>query len=220
PYSVSWNVPSDGNHALEAVATDNAGHPASTIENVSIDTTPPDTLVTGYPADPSSAAATFTFVSSEPGSTFECRIDAGAWSASTSPKTFTGLTDGLHTAEVRPTDAAGNTDPTPSSWSWHRDTTQPGGLLDDPGRNVRSLVTLTSSENDPTSNGYASGVASVSYQYSADGTTWATIGTLTSSPFDALNWNTVGITDGVYQLRIVVTDVAGNVHASDRKSVV
>src|SRR5207244_11277579 len=68
PYSVSWNVPSDGNHALEAVATDNAGHPASTIENVSIDTTPPDTLVTGYPADPSSAAATFTFVSSEPGS--------------------------------------------------------------------------------------------------------------------------------------------------------
>src|SRR5207249_5467484 len=103
PYGVSWNVPSDGNHALEVVATDNAGHPASSIENVGIDTTPPDTLITGYPADPSSAAATFTFVSSEPGSTFECQIDGGAWSGCTSPKTFAGLTDGLHTTQVRST---------------------------------------------------------------------------------------------------------------------
>src|SRR5262249_38423010 len=100
PYSVSWNVPGDGNHALEAVATDNAGHPASTIENVGIDTTPPDTLVTGYPADPSNVPATFSFVSSETGSTFECRIDGGAWSACTSPHTFPGLGDGGHTAPV------------------------------------------------------------------------------------------------------------------------
>ena len=214
PYSVSWNVPSDGNHALEAVATDNAGHPASTIENVSIDTTPPDTLVTSYPADPSNAPATFAFVSSEPGSTFECRIDGGAWGACTSPHTFPGLTDGLHTAQVRATDPAGNTDQTPSTWSWHRDTTLPAGTLNNPGANVRGVVPLTSSESDPTSNGYASGIASVSYEYSADGTTWATIGTLASAPFDTINWNTVGITDGVYQLRVVVTDVAGNVTGS------
>ncbi|TML19511.1 MAG: hypothetical protein E6G32_12085 [Actinobacteria bacterium] len=214
PYGVSWNVPSDGNHALEAVATDNAGHPASTVVNVSVDSTPPDTGFTGVPADPSSAPATFTFASTEPNSTFECRIDVGPWNGCTSPHTFTGLTDGPHTVDVRATDQAGNTDPTPDSWTWHRDTTHPSGALDDPGRNVRGLVTLTSSSNDPTSNGYASGVGSVSYQYSADGTTWATIGTLTSAPFDTLNWNTVGIADGVYQLRIVVTDVAGNVTGS------
>ena len=214
PYGVSWNVPSDGNHALEAVATDNAGHPASTVVNVSVDSTPPDTGFTGVPADPSNAPATFTFASTEPNSTFECRIDVGPWNGCTSPHTFTGLTDGPHTVDVRATDQAGNTDPTPDSWTWHRDTTHPAGALDDPGRNVRGLVTLTSSSNDPTSNGYASGVGSVSYQYSADGTTWATIGTLTSAPFDTLNWNTVGIADGVYQLRIVVTDVAGNVTGS------
>src|SRR5205085_21911 len=71
-----------------------------------------------------------------------------------------------------------------------------------------------SSENDPLSNGYASGVNLVAYQYSADGTTWATIGTNTSSPFDSMIWNTTGVADGVYQLRIVVSDVAGNQAAS------
>ena len=74
----------------------------------------------------------------------------------------------------------------------------------------RGFVVLTSSENDPTSNGYASGLASVSYQYSADGTTWATIGTLSSAPFDTILWNTTGVADGVYQVRIVAHDAAGN----------
>ncbi|MDQ2969246.1 MAG: Ig-like domain-containing protein, partial [Actinomycetota bacterium] len=63
-------------------------------------------------------------------------------------------------------------------------------------------------------NGYASGLQSVTYQYSADGTTWAAIGTLNSAPFDTILWNTTGVTDGVYQLRIVVRDIAGNTTTS------
>ncbi|HXY84198.1 MAG TPA: Ig-like domain-containing protein [Gaiellaceae bacterium] len=210
PYTVNWNVPSDGNHALRAVATDNAGHTASAIRNVDIDRTPPDTTITSHPADPSSATPTFTFDSTEPGSTFECRVDGGAWAACTSPKTFAGLTDNLHTVDVRAIDPAGNVDPTPATWTWHRDTTAPTATMDDPGRNVRGTVTLTASGSDPTSNGYASGIASVEYDYSADGTTWAPIGTLTSPPFGLINWATSGIADGVYELRVVVTDVAGN----------
>jgi len=111
---------------------------------------------------------------------------------------------------VRATDAAGNTDASPATWTWHRDTQSPTGTLASPGANIRQTVTLSSGESDPLSNGYASGLASVSYEYSADGTTWAPIGTLGSAPFDSILWNTTGVADGIYQLRIVVSDGAGN----------
>ena len=101
---------------------------------------------------------------------------------------------------MRATDAAGNTDATPATWTWHRDTSDPTGTLNNPGANIRQTATLTSTEADPPANGYASGLQSVTYEYSADGTTWASIGTLNSAPFDTILWNTTGVTDGVYQL--------------------
>ncbi|MFL5945446.1 MAG: Ig-like domain-containing protein [Gaiellaceae bacterium] len=216
PYSVSWNIPAtDGNHALAAVATDNAGHPSSDIRNVDVDRTAPQTTIVGKPADPSNAAGpTFTFSSSEAGSTFECRIDGGAFGPCTSPRSLSGLTDNAHTFDVRATDAAGNTDASPDTWTWHRDTNNPTGTLSSPGANIRQTVTLASAESDPAASGYASGLASVDYEYSSDGSSWAPIGTLTSTPYDSILWNTTGVADGVYQLRIVVHDVAGNSAAS------
>jgi predicted extracellular nuclease len=88
------------------------------------DTTAPDTTITSFPPDPSNSAdATFEFTSDEVNSTFECRIDGGAWEACASPKSYTGLANGSHTFEVRATDAAGNVDPTPASYTWTIDTT-------------------------------------------------------------------------------------------------
>jgi hypothetical protein len=211
PYTVNWPIPGDGNHALKVVATDNASHTSSAIRNVNVDTTPPDTTITAKPADPSGGNVSFSFTSTETGSTFECQADGGAWSACSSPTFVNGLTDGLHTVQIRAIDPAGNTDPSPASWTWHRDSTPPTGTLNDPGRNIRGTVTLSSAESDALTNGYASGIASVAYQYSADGATWATIGTLTSTPFDSISWDTTAVADGVYRARIVVTDVAGNV---------
>ena len=63
---------------------------------------------------------------------------------------------------------------------------RPTGALNNPGANIRQTATLTSSEADPPANGYASGLQSVTYEYSADGTTWASIGTLNSAPFDTI----------------------------------
>jgi len=216
PYSVSWSIPAaDGNHALAAVATDNAAHPATAIRNVNVDRTAPSTTILTKPSDPSNVGApSFTFGSSEPGSTFECSIDGGPFTTCTSPHSVAGLTDNVHTFDVRATDPAGNTDSTPASWTWHRDTSNPTGTLNSPGANIRQTVTLTSTETDPAANGYASGLQSVTYEYSADGTTWAPIGTLNSAPFDTILWNTTGVADGVYQLRIVVSDVAGNTSTS------
>ena len=46
---------------------------------------PPETTITSAPASPAAASASFAFASSEAGSSFECRLDAGAWDACSSP---------------------------------------------------------------------------------------------------------------------------------------
>jgi hypothetical protein len=83
------------------------------------DTTPPQTTIaTGPVATNASGPATFTFSSNEAHSTFECQLDAGAWTTCTSPRTYGSPTPGAHTFAVRATDRAKNVDPTPATWSW------------------------------------------------------------------------------------------------------
>jgi hypothetical protein len=63
--------------------------------------------------------ASFTFSATEVGSNFECQIDSNGFTACSSPKTYSGLASGqTHTFDVRATDPAGNTDPTPATYSW------------------------------------------------------------------------------------------------------
>ncbi|MBC2934455.1 PKD domain-containing protein [Nocardioides sp. zg-1228] len=90
------------------------------------DTTPPDTTITSGPKGHGRGrAATFAFVSTEPGSRFECSLDGGAWAACSSPKTFTRLGQGEHELKVRATDAAGNTDASPAVRTWTVDRGKP-----------------------------------------------------------------------------------------------
>ena len=101
-----------------------------TLPAFSVDTTAPNTTVGGGPAGPTSAtSASFDLQSSEAGSSFECRLDAGAWTACSSPNEYSGLGDGSHTVEVRAVDAAGNVDPSPASQSWTVDSTLPAVSL-------------------------------------------------------------------------------------------
>jgi hypothetical protein len=118
---------SDGSHTFKVRATDAAGNtdasPASTTWTV--DTTAPETTIDSGPSGTTTVAeATFAFFSEE-GATFECRLDGAAYSACTSPERYTVLTDGSHTFQVRATDAVGNTDTSPASWSFTSDTTPP-----------------------------------------------------------------------------------------------
>jgi len=86
---------------------------------VSTDTTPPETTLTSGPTGTVSVQdASFGFSSSETGSTFQCRLDSAAAAACTSPKLYSGLTEGAHHFEVRATDKAGNVDPTPAIRDW------------------------------------------------------------------------------------------------------
>jgi hypothetical protein len=82
------------------------------------DTSPPDTLITkSPPAKSKSKSATFEFSSNETGSTFECKRDATNFESCSSPNSFK-VGKGKHTFQVRATDAAGNTDPTPAADDW------------------------------------------------------------------------------------------------------
>jgi hypothetical protein len=51
---------------------------------------------------------TFSFTSSDAAATLQCRVDAAAFAACSSPYTTAALAQGAHTFEVRATDAAGN----------------------------------------------------------------------------------------------------------------
>jgi hypothetical protein len=84
------------------------------------DTVPPDTIIDSGPAgvtnDPTPS---FTFHSTDAGSTFRC--DTGGpygFTPCTSPETTQHLADGAHTFAVKARDPAGNTDPSPASRSF------------------------------------------------------------------------------------------------------
>lgn len=86
------------------------------------DTTPPNTKIKSGPKGTvHSKKATFRFAATEPGSTFQCKLDKKKWSPCKSSKTYKGLKDGKHVFKVKATDAAGNTDPTPAKRSWRVD---------------------------------------------------------------------------------------------------
>ncbi len=111
----------DGSHTFEARAIEGFGHPDPTPASYTwtIDTAAPDTAITSHPSDPSgSANASFSFTSTEAGSTFECSLDGSAFASCNDPQDYTGLADASHTFQVRATDLAGNTDPTPASYTW------------------------------------------------------------------------------------------------------
>jgi hypothetical protein len=93
---------------------------------VTYDTTAPNTLFTATPPSATNATtATVQFSSTEGSSTFQCRLDGGAFGACTSPTVYSSLAAGSHTVEVRATDAAGNVDATPATYTWVVDLVAP-----------------------------------------------------------------------------------------------
>jgi hypothetical protein len=99
--------------------------------SVNVDGSPPDTTITsvGPPTPTNQTTASFTFTSTETGSTFECRIDGAAFATCTSPVAFSSLTAGNHTFEVRARDLAGNVDGTPAANVWTIDVTAPNTTI-------------------------------------------------------------------------------------------
>jgi hypothetical protein len=167
-----------------------------------IDKTAPITSITVNPSLlTGSTSATFNFTSNESPSTFEGKLDAGSYVTVTSPLTFTGLAAGSHTFSVRATDAAGNTDASPATYSWTIDNVAPLAPVVTAVANGASVNTAT-----PAYSGTAEINSTVNVV--VDG---SSIGTTTA---DALgNWTLTqptALSNGAHSINTTATDAAGN----------
>jgi hypothetical protein len=193
----------EGSHTYTAESSDVAGN-TSTVSNavtVLVDKTSPNTTIDSAPSSPTtSTSASFDFSSSEAG-TFECRLDGGAFSACTSPRSYTGLADGSHTFEVRAVDEAGNTDQTPASHSWTVDTTSPQTSIDTgpsgPSNQTTATFTFSSTETGST------------FECQLDGAGWSPC----SSPESRS-----GLAVGPHTFEVRATDQAGNTDGTPASS--
>jgi hypothetical protein len=119
-WSAATTTLADGTYTARAEQADTAGNQGQSAKRTfTIDTVAPNTTITSAPpASTTDTSASLAFSSSKPSSSFECQLDGGAWSACTSPHSYTGLSVGAHSFAVRATDAYGNVDPTPATADW------------------------------------------------------------------------------------------------------
>ena len=225
PYSVNWatGAVSDGSYDLRAVTTDVAGNPeTSATVDVLVDNNAPSISITAPSAFVNAAAPDpFTVTATSPDSDidhvefFRCSnattsCASGSWVSlgtdTTAPYTAQWNVDGDGNRALRAvaTDLGSNTATDTDDVTIDR--VVPTGDLDDPGANLRGTVSLSGSGSDPG----GSGVASLTFQRSPAGAgTWTTVDTDTGSPY-SVSFDTTGVSDGLYDLRVIVTDVAGN----------
>ncbi|MDX6723362.1 MAG: hypothetical protein QOD73_1766, partial [Solirubrobacteraceae bacterium] len=115
----------------------------------------------------------------------------------------TAVADGLRDIRAVATDSAGYTR-TDTVTNRRVDNTGPTATTTDPGSPLTGSVTIAGTAADA-----GSGLASVSLEYRAGAGAWTSICTQATSPISC-SWNTAPLADGLYDLRTVATDVAGN----------
>ncbi len=221
PYSLVWNTTSlsDGAFDLRAVTTDMAGNSFNgPVTTVNVDNTGPTATqddpgtnlragvtLTGSASDPAGIAQV-AFQRSPAGQSSWTTIDTDTASPYSVSFDTTAVVDGLYDFRVVATDSVGNASNSAAISNRSIDNTNPTATQDDPGANLRAGVTLTASAADTG----GSGVAQVVFQRSPAGAgTWTAIDTDLSAPY-SVSFDTTAVSDGLYDLRAVATDAAGN----------
>ncbi|QIK67257.1 signal peptidase I [Nocardioides sp. HDW12B] len=221
PYSCSWNTTTlaDGPYELRAVATDGAGY---TTTSASVTTTVANKLVAtlASPGDVVKGSVALNAAVFGAGTlTYKVDVeyalaDTTKWTPISnctqlvSPYTCAWNTTGFANVgyDLRAVATSGASKATSALVSDVLvDNVAPSVTMTDPGSPLRGTVTFGATATDA-----ESGVASVVLQYAATGTsTWKELCTVTTAPYSC-RFDTVGIADGSYAVRAVVTDVAGN----------
>lgn len=160
------------------------------------DKTAPDTSIDSGPnGQTNQTTPTFTFGSTEPGSSFECRVDGGSFVSCPTPFTTGTLGEGSHTIEARATDRSGNTDATPASRTFNVDVT-PATTTITSGPDNGAVTDDTTPDFE-----FASDDPQSTFECSVDDGTFGPC----SSPFTT---QTLG--DGDHTFTVRGTDSAGN----------
>jgi hypothetical protein len=111
----------NGAHTFYARGVDAAGNESAIkSRSFTVDTTPPQTTITGGPSGSTAdRTPTFSFSSSQANSTFQCRFDTKPFAPCSGPGAThtptTALAPGNHTFAVRARDRAGNLDASPAT---------------------------------------------------------------------------------------------------------
>ena len=201
--SGTWNSGhlTDGPHVLHVLATDGRGSTTQADFAVQVDTVAPVVSVTGKPpAATTSTSASFTIGATDesPSSgslTMECRLDGASFAACPATKTFSSLTDGTHTFQVRATDPAQNQ--TLDTTTWKVDTVAP----------VITVDPANATASDSSSPSFAFGVSDATSGV-ASTMCWVDSGTpaTCTSPYSP----PAPLADGAHTLHIRSTDNASN----------
>ena len=191
----------DEDHSFRVRATDAAGNQTTRTRDFTVDTQAPATTIDTGPQGPTgNDSPSFSF-SSEPGASFECRLDPGAWAPCSSPKSYSNLSDGAHTFRVRAIDAAGNVEASPPQRGFTVDTQAPDTSVDSGPSGL---------SNDP----------APSFDFSADeaGSTFEC--RFDSDPFAACSGPgethipSADLSDGAHTFEVRATDAAGNLDST------
>jgi hypothetical protein len=196
---------SAGSHEFRVRALGPSGTSTGTSSAASyawtIDLSPPPapTLGPGPPASTKATSATISFSDSEPGVSFSCKLDTAAFASCSSPKSYSGLGDGLHTFQVKARDAAGN-DSSVASRSWTVDTVPPPPPVittrpDDPNGSAISTFEWTDSEGG------------VSFECSIENGAFQTCSSGVTYVVDVSN-------SGTHQFAVHAVDQAGNISSA------
>jgi hypothetical protein len=193
-YTYTWTPAASGTYTLTAQATDagrNVGSSAPV--TIAVDMTPPETTITSPAAGATTDTPTFEFAASEPGTTFQCALDNGAFAACTSPVRYTALAGGSHTFSVKAADALGNVDATPAVYTWTAlDTTPPDTALTATTAGKDASFAFTSTEPG-------------SFECALDGAAWTPCTSPTAYS---------GLPDGTHTFGVRAKDSAGNADPS------
>ena len=99
----SYTGLADGAHTFKVRATDATGNVEAAPPSLAftVDTITPSITITGGPSGPTnSASPQWTFTSNDPTATLQCALDIARPTNCTSPKAYTGVSDGAHTFTV------------------------------------------------------------------------------------------------------------------------
>jgi large repetitive protein len=157
--------------------------------------TVPSPTITSAPANPTnSQTATFTFTGAGSGATYECALDStSAFTACTSPKSYSGLAAGTHSFRVRVKDKSKYSDPTVFTW-----------VIDLTAPPAPTITAHPSSQTSATtaSFSFTDSEAGVSFQCKLD-----------AAPYAACTSPTTysGLTLGSHTFSVRAKDAAGNV---------